>query len=77
LKTYGLDANLIMDEIMDAGNRDLKIGAKIKEIENYISEGNIPIAKSLLEELEQKTNPTQSILVRLRAIINRIEIIGR
>ena len=77
LNTYGLDANLIMDEIMDVGNRDLKIGAKIKEIENYISERNILVAKSLLEELEQETNPTQSILVRLRAIINRIEIIGR
>ena len=34
-------------------------------------------AKALLSELEKETEPTQPELVRLRAIIKRLEIIGR
>lgn len=77
LNTYGLDANMIMNEIMGTVNRDPRIDSKINEIENYISTKNLKEAKSLLEKLEKETTPTQGTLVRLRAIINRLGIIGR
>lgn len=75
--TFGLDANQIMDEVMGSVHRDLKIGNIIKEIEQKIAEKKISQAKLMLEELESQTNPTQTTLVRLRAIINRLELIGR
>lgn len=34
-------------------------------------------AKALLSDLEKETEPSQPELVRLRAIIKRLEIIGR
>lgn len=77
LDTYGLDANVIMEELMGANNRDIKVDEKIKEIEEFIADKNIEKAKSLLENLERLTVPTQPDLVRLRAIINRLIIVGR
>lgn len=76
-RTYGLDANSLMAENMESVNRNPVIMSKIQDIEGNIATRNIAKAKSLLDELEQETDPTQPELVRLRAIINRLAIIGR
>ncbi len=51
--------------------------SKIQAIEACVSAKELSKAKTLLSELEQETDRTQPDLVRLRAIINRLAIIGR
>lgn len=76
-RTYGLDANSLMAENMESVNRTPVIATKIQAIEDSIAAKELAKAKTLLEDLEQETAPTQPDLVRLRAIINRLAIIGR
>lgn len=75
--TYGIDANSLMAENMEASNRNEAVMSKIKAIEECVSAKELTKAKTLLSELEQETDPTQPELVRLRAIINRLAIIGK
>lgn len=75
--TYGIDANCLMAENMEAANRTATVMSKIQAIEACVSAKELSKAKTLLSELEQETDPTQPDLVRLRAIINRLAIIGR
>lgn len=75
--TYGIDANSLIAENMDAVNRTEPVLAKIHAIESCVSEKELTKAKTLLSELEKETVPTQPDLVRLRAIINRLAIVGR
>lgn len=76
-RTYGIDANSLMAENMEATNRNEAVMSKIRAIEVCVSAKELTKAKTLLSELEQETDPTQPELVRLRAIINRLAIIGR
>lgn len=76
-RTYGIDANSLMAENMGAANRTSAVMDQIRAIEDCISAKDIKKAKALLADLEKETDPSQSELVRLRAIIKRLEIIGR
>lgn len=75
--TYGIDANSLMAENMEATNRTSAVMAKIRAIEDCVSAKELAKAKDLLSDLETETDPSQAELVRLRAIIKRLEIIGR
>lgn len=75
--TYGIDANSLMAENMEAVNRTSAVLDKIRTIEDCVSAKDIAKAKALLSALEKETEPLQPELVRLRAIIKRLEIIGR
>jgi hypothetical protein len=77
LDTYGLDSNLILSEEMGTYVREPKIEHLIEQVEACISQRDIIKAKGLIEELEKQTSPNQPELIRLRAIIKRLEIIGR
>lgn len=50
---------------------------QIRAIEDCVSAKDLKKAKALLSDLEKETEPSQPELVRLRAIIKRLEIIGR
>lgn len=76
-RTYGLDANSLMAENMEAANRTSEVDNEIRAIEDCVSAKDLAKAKALLSDLEKKTEPSQSGLVRLRAIIKRLEIIGK
>lgn len=76
LNTYGLDANLILEEKVGVLSRVPIIDAKIKTILELISKRNLNEANLMISELETITDPTQPELVKLRAILNRIEAIG-
>ena len=77
LNTYGLDVNLLLKEQMKVAVRDTKASKLFEQIDLYLKEKDLAKAKSILTELEMITDPQQPELVRLRAIINRIELIGR
>lgn len=76
-RTYGIDANSLMVENMEAANRTEAVMSKIRTIEACVSAKELSKAEALLSELESETDPTQPELVRLRAIINRLAIIGK
>lgn len=76
-RTYGIDANSLIAENMDATNRTSAVLEKIRAIEDCVSAKELAKAKALLADLEKETEPSQPELVRLRAIIKRLEIIGR
>ena len=77
LNTYGLDVNLLLKEQMKVSVRDTKASELFEQIDLYLKEKDLAKAKAILTELEMITDPQQPELVRLRAIINRIELIGR
>ena len=77
LNTYGLDVNLLLKEQMKVAVRDTKASKLFEQIDLYLKEKDLAKAKAMLTELEMITDPQQPELVRLRAIINRIELIGR
>ena len=76
-RTYGIDANSLMAENMGAANRTSAVMEQIRAIEDCVSAKDLKKAKALLSDLEKETEPSQPELVRLRAIIKRLEIIGR
>ena len=77
LNTYGLDVNLLLKEQMKVAVRDTKASKLFEQIDLYLKEKDLAKDKAILTELEMITDPQQPELVRLRAIINRIELIGR
>ena len=76
LNTYGLDSNLILEEKVGVLCRVPLIDSKMKEILDLISKRELGKASTMISELETITDPTQPELVKLRAILNRIEAIG-
>lgn len=77
LNTYGLDANLLLKEQMKVSVRDIRVSMLFDQIDVYLKEKDLVNAKTILAELEMLTDPQQPEIVRLRAIINRIELVGR
>lgn len=77
LKPYGLDANLILEEMSMVDSRAPEIAAIIDDIKKMISDKALTDASDKISLLETKTDPSQPILVRLRAIINRLEAMGK
>jgi outer membrane PBP1 activator LpoA protein len=69
--------NLLLKEQMKVSVRDTKASKLFEQIDLYLKEKDLTKAKAILTELEKITDPQQPELVRLRAIINRIELIGR
>ena len=76
LNTYGLDANLILEEKVGVLSRVPLIDSKMNKILELISKRNLEEANKMISELETITDPTQPELVKLRALLNRIEAIG-
>ncbi len=77
LKPYGLDANLILEEMSLVDSRVPEIADRIGKIKDLISEKLLDQASSEISLLEEETDPNQPVLVRLRAIINRLEALGK
>lgn len=77
LNTYGLDANSVLEDTMDSVVRPSQIEDLIKQVRNLVSESKLSEAKELMKNLESKTDPRQVDLVRLRAIINRLEMLRK
>lgn len=73
LDTYGLDSNLILEELMMVNSRDNDIKEMLNALESKISERNLPEAKRLLAELTDKTSADQPALIKIRSIINRLD----
>lgn len=76
LNTFGLDSNLILEEKIGVQSRVPLIDSKMKEILDLISKRKLEEASIMISELEKITDPSQPELVKLRAILNRIEAIG-
>ena len=62
---------------MKVSIRDIRVSMLFNQIDVYLKEKDLANAKTILAELEMLTDPQQPEIVRLRAIINRIELIGR
>lgn len=74
--TYGLDANSVIT-LMGALVRPGAVEQQIKHVRSLLSDMNIEEAKQALQKLETITEPEQVDLIQLRAILNRLEILGR
>lgn len=73
LNTYGLDANLILEESMMVDSRDSEIKIMISELQTLVSQRKLDQAKSILHAIEKKTLPDQPELIKIRSVINRLE----
>lgn len=73
---YGIDCNQTLEESMGVSKRKPEIQGLFDKAWAAVAAKDIATAKALTAELEQKTAPDQIELVKLRAIISRIEKIG-
>ena len=74
---HGIDYNLMLEENMGVTKRKPEIQLMFDEAWKKVSEKDILGAKRIIEHLESATPSDQTELVRLRAIVNRLEVIGR
>lgn len=74
---HGIDYNQMLEENMDVSKRKPEIQELFNKAWDEVAEKNTGAAKKTIAELESKTPANQIELVQLRAIINRIEIIGK
>ena len=74
---YGLDYNLMLEENMGVQKREPLIQKLFDKAWQYVSEKEINKAKEVVDRLEELTPSDQSELIRLRSIINRLELLGR
>ena len=73
LDTYGLDANLILEEEMMVESRDSVVNEMLNKVQDLVVQRKWTEAKALLAQLETKTSPSQPSLIRIHSIINRFE----
>ena len=74
---HGIDYNQMLEENIDVSKRKPEIQELFNKAWDEVAEKNTVAAKQTVAELESKTPADQIELVQLRAIINRIEIIGK
>lgn len=74
---HGIDYNQMLEENMDVSKRKPEIQKLFDIAWDEVAEKNTEAAKVTVAELEAKTPADQIELVQLRAIINRIELIGK
>ena len=74
---HGIDYNQMLEENMDVSKRKPEIQKLFDIAWDEVAEKNTEAAKATVAELEAKTPADQIELVQLRAIINRIELIGK
>ena len=75
---YGIDYNQMLEEIMGVRKRKPEIQELFDKAWDEVAEKNTEAAKAIVDKLEAKKTPADQIeLIQLRAIINRIEIIGK
>lgn len=74
--SYGLDSSQVLEEIMGASSRNLKVDEKLKQLFEKIENGPLNEAKRLLDELKESA-PQIPELGRADALIRRKEVIGR
>ena len=74
---HGIDYNLMLEENMGVQKRKPTVQALFDKAWKSISDKQIAEAKSIVEELEKITPSDQSELIKLRAMIKRLEVIGR
>ena len=74
---HGIDYNQMLEDNMDVRKRKPEIQKLFDKAWDEVAEKNTEAAKSTVVELEAKTPADQIELIQLRAIINRIELIGK
>ena len=74
---HGIDYNQMLEENMDVSKRKPEIQELFHKAWDEVAEKDTEAAKATVAELEAKTPADQIELIQLRAIINRIEIIGK
>ena len=74
---HGVDYNQTLEEDMDVSKRKPEIEALFKKAWDEVAAKDTAAAKKTVAELEAKTPADQIELVQLRALISRIEIIGK
>ena len=74
---HGIDYNQMLEENMDVSKRKPEIQELFDKAWDEVAEKDTEAAKATVAELETKTPADQIELIQLRAIINRIELIGK
>lgn len=75
---YGIDYNQMLEENMGVRKRKPEIQELFDKAWDEVAEKNTEAAKAIVDKLEAKKTPADQIeLIQLRAIINRIELIGK
>lgn len=74
---HGIDYNLMLEENMGVSKRKPEIQQLFDEAWQKVADKDSKSAMTIIQKLESVTPGDQTELVRLRAVVNRLEIIGR
>lgn len=74
---HGIDYNQMLEENMGVSKREPKTDKLFKTIWDEVAKKDTEAAKKTMKELESITPKDQKELVQLRALISRLEIIGK
>lgn len=74
---HGIDYNLMLEENMGVSKRKPEIQQLFDEAWQKVADKDSKSAMTIIKKLESVTPGDQTELVRLRAVVNRLEIIGR
>jgi predicted ATP-binding protein involved in virulence len=74
---HGIDYNLMLEENMDVSRRNPSIQKLFDQAWKEVADKKIDDAMDTVEKLEQQTPFDQTELIKLRALISRIEMIGQ
>lgn len=74
---HGIDYNQMLEENMGVSKREPKTDKLFKIIWDEVAKKDTEAAKKTMQELESITPKDQKELVQLRALISRLEIIGK
>lgn len=74
---HGIDYNLMLEENMDVMKRKPEIQLMFDKAWRLVGEHNIVDARMILAELERRTPSDQIEIVKLRTLIDRLELIGK
>lgn len=74
---YGIDYNQMLEENMEVSKRKPEIQALFNKAWDEVASKDTKAARQTVHHLEQVTPADQIELVKLRAIINRIDFMGK
>ena len=76
-ESFGVDSNLILEEILGANERQKEIKVKIDECYRNIDKGNLEKAKEIYKDLESIIGPNNPEVLKIGVRILRKEAINR
>ena len=73
-RSFGMDSNRALEEVMDASSRNEKVKALLLELSSFVEAENLPNAKRVLEDVAAKLGDDDPEVTGANTLINLLEM---